>query len=551
MMTKNGDQIWDWCDRDVADQDQAGGATKAPAQDHFPSELMQVTVTRRGVTFGLSGNFRITSSVNTVTGRKEVTWPDPARIARLLSPGTQFVNAVLSPDQSRAITLEDGPGSPPGARVKHLQLWDTTMRRRVGRPLELTGSLTYLAFSPDSRFAVWTTQTPPVWYLCNARTGELVNRPFDHDGPVLCAAVSPDGAVVITCSTDKTARLWRTTTGQAVGERLVHGREVIHAAFSPSGNIVATTSLDGVVRLWDVTDGTSLGVLEQKNGAWDIAFHPTNGSLLVVNGDKLRVWDVVSRQEVSPAVQGDGEAAVGPGVRYSFSKDGRSVVGLGPLSTWLDVMPDNRPAADLVKLGRLYSGRLLDAKGGDAALGRQELQALWRELRKKYPAEFVVSPKAALEWRIGQLASVAMERPAELAFHRRWLVAELAEAGWQLGERGNEDLGRDNYLQRLYALAQYGHSADAFAAADALAARWSKDADTLYNCARVHALAAGVAKGDAALSDRYAARAMTLLRQAADAGYKDGQRVLKDPDLDALRRRKDFLDFLWDLADTR
>jgi hypothetical protein len=149
-----------------------------------------------------------------------------------------------------------------------------------------------------------------------------------------------------------------------------------------------------------------------------------------------------------------------------------------------------------------------------------------------------------VEWRITQLASISIERPGEIAFHRRWLVAELADAGWQPGERGDEDDGPDHYLQRLYALVQHGHSADAVAAADALAARWSKDADTLYNCARVYSLAAGAANGDAALSDRYAGRAMTLLRQAAAAGYKDDQRVLKDPDLDALRGRNDFRELL-------
>jgi hypothetical protein len=87
---------------------------------------------------GITG-FSISSSLNTVTGRKKITWPDPARIARLLPPGTQFVNAVLSPDQSRAITLEDGSVGPPSAGGKHLQLWDTTMGRRIGRPLELNG----------------------------------------------------------------------------------------------------------------------------------------------------------------------------------------------------------------------------------------------------------------------------------------------------------------------------------------------------------------------------------------------------------------------------
>jgi hypothetical protein len=59
-------------------------------------------------------------------------------------------------------------------------------------------------------------------------------------------------------------------------------------------------------------------------------------------------------------------------------------------------------------------------------------------------------------------------------------------------------------------------------------------------CACVHALAAGAVKEDAPLSDRYAVRAIALLRQATDAGYKDLETLRKDPDLNALRGRDDF-----------
>jgi hypothetical protein len=109
---------------------------------------------------------------------------------------------------------------------------------------------------------------------------------------------------------------------------------------------------------------------------------------------------------------------------------------------------------------------------------------------------------------------------------------------------------RDHYLLRLQALAAHGNHVNAVAAADELFVHWTKDQWAPFGCARVYALAAGAVNGDAALADRYAARAVALLRQAAAAGFTDGEHILKDPDLDALRRRKDFLDFLWDLADT-
>jgi hypothetical protein len=63
----------------------------------------------------------------------------------------------------------------------------------------------------------------------------------------------------------------------------------------------------------------------------------------------------------------------------------------------------------------------------------------------------------------------------------------------------------------------------------------------------VYALAA--AKLPPADADRAAAKAVATLRQAVAAGYRDGAHILKDPDLDALRRRDDFAAVLWDLAE--
>ena len=42
------------------------------------------------------------------------------------------------------------------------------------------------------------------------------------------------------------------------------------------------------------------------------------------------------------------------------------------------------------------------------------------------------------------------------------------------------------------------------------------------------------------LKERYAARAVALLKQAVEKGYKDVAQLKKDADLDALRNRADF-----------
>ena len=73
-------------------------------------------------------------------------------------------------------------------------------------------------------------------------------------------------------------------------------------------------------------------------------------------------------------------------------------------------------------------------------------------------------------------------------------------------------------------------------------------ADTICGCASILSLSSAFPNNPA--SDRHAARAVGLLRQAIAKGYTDIPHLLTDADLAPLRRREDYVDFIWDLADT-
>jgi hypothetical protein len=77
------------------------------------------------------------------------------------------------------------------------------------------------------------------------------------------------------------------------------------------------------------------------------------------------------------------------------------------------------------------------------------------------------------------------------------------------------------------------------------------DADGLYNAARMRAVTAAVlrAAGQSPACGRRAEadRAMTWLRRAVAAGYRNATRLEQDKDLDALRDRADFANLLADL----
>ena len=93
--------------------------------------------------------------------------------------------------------------------------------RRWARRCSIKLAVTAVAWSADGTRVVTASadKTARVW---DARTGQAVGAPLQHQGVVQAVAFSADGTRVVTASDDKTARVWDARTGQAVGAPLQH-----------------------------------------------------------------------------------------------------------------------------------------------------------------------------------------------------------------------------------------------------------------------------------------------------------------------------------------
>ncbi|KAG0221419.1 hypothetical protein BGX31_009911 [Mortierella sp. GBA43] len=150
------------------------------------------------------------------------------------------------------------------------------------------------AYSPDGRyFAVGLVQG----YISLYTTSNLerIRTHHGHHKDIHGVAFSTNG-LMVSGSSDKTARLWDIETGSCIRTLIGHTDCVYGVAFSLRGDLVATGggNCDKTVRLWDVGSGACQHIMSGHRGPiWSIIFSPNGLQVTSGSGDKtLRLWDV-------------------------------------------------------------------------------------------------------------------------------------------------------------------------------------------------------------------------------------------------------------------
>jgi WD40 repeat protein len=137
-----------------------------------------------------------------------------------------------------------------------------------------------------------------------------------HKGAVFSASFSADGAKVLTCSLDGTARVWEAATGNTL--HVLPQKDLVYAQISPDGRRVVTLAGNEVYRM-NFLAATSILNTE----GWERT------------GPRARLWDVETGREVAhwqpPRPAGAYRLVWRAGA--AFSPDGRRVVtffGISP-----------------------------------------------------------------------------------------------------------------------------------------------------------------------------------------------------------------------------
>ena len=226
------------------------------------------------------------------------------------------VDAALASDGSALIIT--------GAKDHSVRLWDAATKACVAVGEGHVGAVAAVAFPPNSSkrgatFAIsgGADRVLRVWDIDGARRRGDDERDdgsaalelsataatVAHDKPLNGVAVAPHLRMVASCSSDKTAKLWKMPDLVPLGTLRGHKRGVWACAFSPSDRVLATAGGDKLVKLWSVddrvgsdTNGTCLRTLEGHTAAvLSIKFLSRGSQLMTTGGDgMMSLWTVNS-----------------------------------------------------------------------------------------------------------------------------------------------------------------------------------------------------------------------------------------------------------------
>lgn len=207
---------------------------------------------------------------------------------------------------------------------------------RSNKPLEAhTDSVRDIAFSPDSALFVTGSEdrTVRLWHTSGRKSSRI--KGIGHEKAVHVVAFSPAGTYFASGSEDRTVRLWHAEKNICL-TALGHGGPVTGLAYSPAAPLLVSCGSDGTLRLWDLQTPGPAGTIPAHDGvANDVAFSP-DGALLASGGEDrlVKLWamgDADSHPEIAAIPVPDSV------YHLAFSPDG-AVIAAGLVSEGLAVL---------------------------------------------------------------------------------------------------------------------------------------------------------------------------------------------------------------------
>ena len=166
----------------------------------------------------------------------------------------------------------------------------------LGTPLPVLEHRAFdVAFTPDGSLVTATTGgSLRVWSMSSGEEVMILVAGSDEEN--ITVAVTPDGTRVVSCSMDKTVRVWDMHTGETVFFLEGHNGDVEEAAVTPDSSKVVSTSAEDGIRVWDLSTGMEVLAIKSP-GIRSMVITKDGSQIVTCSKEMLCVWDLVTGKQ--------------------------------------------------------------------------------------------------------------------------------------------------------------------------------------------------------------------------------------------------------------
>jgi WD40 repeat protein len=291
----------------------------------------------------------------------DVEKPPDDKLTALLGPGKietpdfvlwdtarrRPVGEVIRTEHGDITALAFSPNKPiavTGGRDGSIVFWDIETRRPDGEPLQSSGAIEDLTFSPDGKLLASRIRDTGLIRvtLWDVARRQAINQPFGDRAGSETLGFSPDGRFLMSAGDGKI--LLYDVAQRNLEAELTHGEGLVDrragAAFSIDGRQVFSLSKTSLVT-WDIATRRRIDKLVRMPAATVdmVARLSPDGKLLaLLSNDGLRLFDAATRQPLGEVFASKGSITLPEHRHVGFSPDGKQfVVGgvFSPDGKWL------------------------------------------------------------------------------------------------------------------------------------------------------------------------------------------------------------------------
>jgi transcription initiation factor TFIID subunit 5 len=159
---------------------------------------------------------------------------------------------------------------------------------------------TLLSCSEDKTIRLWSLESYATLVIYKG-----------HNQPVWDVRWSPMGHYFLSCGRDRTARLWSTDSISSLRQLVGHEGDVEQVAWHPNGTYVFTAGSERSVRAWDLQRGTGVRMFTGHLGNVTALECAPNGKVLASGDDTgaIFLWDLESGRRIK-RMRGHGKGGI-------------------------------------------------------------------------------------------------------------------------------------------------------------------------------------------------------------------------------------------------